>query len=73
MRLKVKLKEEKFEAWLREQVMVDEWGRPPGLADVPLTIMTRKDAFKKQSIVSKDEMYKHFNIIYNAKKGESDD
>ena len=56
--LKLKLKEEKFEAWLREKVMVDEWGRPPGLADVPMTIMRRSEAFKKQNIKSKEEMRK---------------
>ena len=26
--------------WLQAKVMVDEWGRPPSLADVPMTIMT---------------------------------
>jgi hypothetical protein len=35
--------------WLEQKVMCDEWGRPPSLADVPLTVMTRKDAFKKQN------------------------
>ena len=34
--------------WLEQKVMCDEWGRPPSLADVPLTIMTRKDALIKQ-------------------------
>jgi len=34
--------------WLEEKVMCDEWGRPPSLADVPLTIMKRKDALIKQ-------------------------
>ena len=34
--------------WLEEKIMCDEWGRPPSLADVPLTIMTRKDALIKQ-------------------------
>ena len=34
--------------WLHERIMVDEWGRPPSLADVPLTIMTRKQALIKQ-------------------------
>ena len=34
--------------WLKERIMVDEWGRPPSLADVPLTIMTRKEALIKQ-------------------------
>ncbi len=34
--------------WLEQQIMCDEWGRPPSLADVPLTIMTRKEALLKQ-------------------------
>ncbi len=34
--------------WLEQKVMCDEWGRPPSLADVPLTIMTRKEALIKQ-------------------------
>ena len=37
--------------WLKQKVMCDEWGRPPSLADVPLTIMTRKDALIKQVLV----------------------
>jgi hypothetical protein len=39
----------KKQEWLEEKVMCDEWGRPPSLADVPLTIMKRKDAFIKQN------------------------
>ena len=40
--------------------MVDEWGRPPSLADVPLTIMTRKQALLKQGGDDKsiDKLYK---------------
>ena len=34
--------------WLEQKVMCDEWGRPPSLADVPLTIMTRKESLLKQ-------------------------
>ena len=34
--------------WLEEMVMCDEWGRPPSLADVPLTMMKRKNALIKQ-------------------------
>ena len=46
--------------WLEEQIMVDEWGRPPSLADVPLTIMKRKDALLKQGGNEKsiDKLYK---------------
>ena len=46
--------------WLKEKIMVDEWCRPPSLADVPLTIMTRKDALIKQGNNDKtiDKLYK---------------
>ena len=46
--------------WLKQKVMVDEWGRPPSLADVPLTIMTRKEALLKQGGDDKsiDKLYK---------------
>ena len=46
--------------WLEEKIMVDEWGRPPSLADVPLTIMTRKEALIKQGGNDKtiDKLYK---------------
>ena len=46
--------------WLEEQIMCDEWGRPPSLADVPLTIMKRKDALIKQGGNEKsiDKLYK---------------
>ena len=46
--------------WLEEKIMVDEWGRPPSLADVPLTIMTRKEALLKQGGDEKsiDKLYK---------------
>ena len=46
--------------WLSEQVVCDEWGRPPSLADVPLTIMTREQALLKQGGNDKsiDKLYK---------------
>ena len=46
--------------WLEQKIMCDEWGRPPSLADVPLTIMTRKDALIKQGGNDKsiDKLYK---------------
>ena len=36
------------EEWLNEKITVDAYGREPGLADVPLTIMTRAEAFEKR-------------------------
>ena len=52
--------------WLQAKVMVDEWGSPPSLADVPLTIMTRKQALIKQGNKDKtiDNLYKE---AFNAK------
>ena len=54
------MKKKTKKEWLREQVLCDEWGRPPSLADVPLTVMTRKEALIKQGGDSKsiDKLYK---------------
>ena len=54
--------------WLEEKIMCDEWGRPPSLADVPLTIMTRKDALIKQGGDTKsiNELYKE--VMSNGKE-----
>ena len=48
--------------WLEQKVMCDEWGRPPSLADVPLTIMTRKEALLKQGGDTKsiNELWEEF-------------
>ena len=53
--------------WLEEKIMCDEWGRPPSLADVPLTIMTRKEALIRQggSTKSINKLYKE---TMNVKK-----
>ena len=40
--------------WLEQTVMCDEWGRPPSLADVPLTYMARAKAFEKRSGTKKE-------------------
>jgi hypothetical protein len=51
--------------WLKEKVMCDEWGRPPSLADVPLTIMSREQALLKQGGDTKsiNKLYKEtFNV-----------
>ena len=51
--------------WLEQKIMCDEWGRPPSLADVPLTIMTRKQALIKQGGDEKsiNKLYKEtFNV-----------
>ena len=53
--------------WLEERIMVDEWGRPPSLADVPLTIMTRKQALLKQGGDEKS-INKLYKETFNAKE-----
>ena len=55
--------------WLEQKGMCDEWGRPPSLADVPLTIMTRKEALLKQGGDTKsiNELWEKFK---NAEEEE---
>ena len=55
--------------WLEETIMCDEWGRPPSLADVPLTLMKRKDALIKQGGDEKsiDKLYKETFNVKNKK------
>ena len=54
--------------WLNKKVTVDEYGRPPSLADVPLTIMTVKQAYEKQGATKKqiDELWKQVKERDNA-------
>jgi len=53
--------------WLKQKVMCDEWGRPPSLADVPMTIMTRKEALIKQGGDTKS-INKLYEEVLNDKK-----
>ena len=48
--------------WLDQTVMCDEWGRPPSLADVPLTYLPRKKAFDKRKYNKEqvDDLYKKY-------------
>ena len=52
----------KKKQWLNQRVMVDEWGRPPSLADVPLTFMTRAETFKKRNM-DKEEIDRIWNVM----------
>jgi hypothetical protein len=36
------------EEWLEEEIFVDEYGRDYNLSDVPMTYMTRQEAFDKR-------------------------
>ena len=38
----------KKEEWLEEEIFVDEHGRDYNLSDVPMTYMTRQEAFDKR-------------------------
>ena len=40
-------------AWFGEKLFVDTYGRPPNLSDVPMTYMTRSEAFKKRGYTRK--------------------
>tara|TARA_A100000164_G_scaffold366955_1_gene388373 strand:- start:293 stop:475 length:183 start_codon:yes stop_codon:yes gene_type:complete len=53
--------------WLEQKVMCDLYGRPLNLSDVPMTIMTRKEALIKQGGDTKsiDKLYKE---AMNVKK-----
>ena len=53
--------------WLEQSVMCDEWGRPPSLADVPLTYMSRKKAFGKRGY-SKREITEIYKLHMDMKK-----
>jgi len=52
--------EELFLKWYNGHIMCDEWGRKPSLADVPLTIMTRKEAMEKRGLTEKERFHEFF-------------
>tara|TARA_B100001250_G_C19815706_1_gene798230 strand:+ start:3472 stop:3687 length:216 start_codon:yes stop_codon:yes gene_type:complete len=52
------------EQWLEGRIMVDEYGRKPGLADLPLTMMSRQESFDKQKF-DQD----HINELWESWKG----
>ena len=41
-------------AWINEKLFVDTYGREPNLSDVPMTYMTRSEAFKKRGYSRKE-------------------
>jgi len=53
--------------WLEEKVMCDLYGRPLNLSDVPMTIMTRKEALIKQGVDTKS-INKLYEEVLNDKK-----
>ena len=49
--------------WLKERIFVDTYGRPYNSSDVPMTYMTREEAFTKRGY-NKDTI----NEIYKEQK-----
>jgi hypothetical protein len=58
--------------WLNERIMVDEWGRLPGLADVPLMPMQRKDAFKKQGFDDRAIFFMYIAVLLGKARDSID-
>jgi len=50
--------------WFQEKLFVDTYGREPNLSDVPMTYMTRSEAFKKRGY-SRKEINKLWEERYN--------
>ena len=47
-------------AWFSEKLFVDIYGRDYNLSDVPMTVMTRNEAYKKRKLDKKviDKLYR---------------
>ena len=53
--------------WFQEKLFVDTYGREPNLSDVPMTYMTRSEAFKKRGY-SRKEINELWNERHNNVK-----
>ena len=47
------------EQWLNQIVQFDEWGRPPSLANVPLTYGSRTEMFELRELNNDDIKMKY--------------
>jgi|TARA_R100001509_G_scaffold132287_2_gene85725 hypothetical protein len=56
--------------WLDEMVFRDTFGRPYNLSDVPMTMMTRRESFKKQGGTKEDinEYWNENKHLYTKEK-----
>ena len=56
--------------WLDEMVFRDTFGRPYNLSDVPMTMMTRRESFKKQGGTKADinEYWNENKHLYTKEK-----
>ena len=58
--------------WLQEKIFVDTYGREPNLSDVPMTYMTREDAFEKRRYTEDviDDIYEKWILEQEAKENK---
>ena len=56
--------------WLEEEIFVDIYGREYNLSDVPMTMMTREDAFEKRGYGKKMVKQLWKERIREIKEGE---
>ena len=60
--------------WLQQKIWVDEYGRDYNLSDVPITIMTRREAYDKRGLTFEqiDDIYEEWILeqeeLHNGKK-----
>ena len=54
--------------WLEQKIFVDTYGREYNLSDVPMTMMTRKDAYKKRNYTEEqiDDIYEKWILEQEA-------
>ena len=58
--------------WLQEKILVDTYGREPNLSDVPMTYMTREDAFEKRRYTEDviDDIYEKWILEQENKENK---
>ena len=59
--------------WLQQTIFVDAYGRDYNLSDVPMTMMTREEAYTKRGLTEEqiDEIYEEW-ILEEIKDEENE-
>ena len=59
--------------WLQQTIFVDAYGRDYNLSDVPMTMMTREEAYTKRGLTEEqiDEIYEEW-ILEELKDEENE-
>ena len=59
--------------WLQEKIFVDTYGRDYNLSDVPMTYMTREDAYDKRGLTEEqvDDIYEKWILKQEASQEEN--